>query len=533
MQNVRTALDLVRKAGLVVPFVVLGLGANTAAQSTCGLGPSAPSDLPDPGEVYILNSVGTKWISTDMDTLTLTLQTPKTYTFTRDPRPVVWAQLWNPGSTPAGGWPTDNPTRIYWSDTADTNGNSVADGVDAVIDQLDFLYSEGWRRIHLRLPGGRIATEQVGTPTWEDNKMNMQQWWHLPQSLRDDFTKQIGNWVTVNTDAELGVYIGRRVNVAWNPCVSNGEVDLNGDCYDCTDTANWIDADPANPGFDWGWLGGAARADVRDRDYMENLYLNVMPWIDMGIEEIHFDNFSSTATTPTAWSEFQNLVTSPDWYTYKFGAEALTTDGGAGGTPWRDTELTIAPLSCTTNFFANQGYVNDTSVPAGRTINVTYPNPDEPAGGWTGDPETELVVILFDQGSSVEKEPATWNSADYHDLAVSEYVLGTRVAGLGMSLTADVESIQRKIQNVYDWPLVALDNCERADINGDGTVDNTDLLLILDLTSGTLSRDALPGPWQPSGAFNDGYGIYHGDINDDGVVNSSDYFAWVTAVTGC
>ena len=95
---------------------------------------------------------------------------------------------------------------------------------------------------------------------------------------------------------------------------------------------------------------------------------------------------------------------------------------------------------------------------------------------------------------------------------------------------ADETEYRQRLRMIYDFNPddgFELDACFAGDVNMDGMISQQDELDMIGLAFGIdTSRPPLPGPWATSGDFDDGLGLWHGDYNDDGVLNVHDYCAW-------
>lgn len=210
---------------------------------------------------------------------------PSQWEFVPDRRPSVIVPLFN------GNW-NGNALGLnhdwYESDFEDPMGtgtdttpaNGVPDTFDKLIQQLDRLYDDGFRRVILRLPAGGV----------ESQAMSASQWWSMPLWWREAFEEHIGDWIadkaTASDPVSMGLYMGYPVN---DPC------DLD--------------------------MTGAREPDPTDTDDMCTFYQNIKPWMDVGFQEFWLDASREDAAdmlTLQHSADYSGLI--------KFGGEAIPVD---------------------------------------------------------------------------------------------------------------------------------------------------------------------------------------------------------------
>ena len=97
---------------------------------------------------------------------------PDAADFVPDRRPSLGINVFGgPCLTPPSGGPS------WWHDLGDADGNGIVDAVDTLIGRLDDGYTDGWRRMIIRLPAGAYT-----------GQMSSSQWWPMPDSKRQSLT---------------------------------------------------------------------------------------------------------------------------------------------------------------------------------------------------------------------------------------------------------------------------------------------------------------------------------------------------------
>ena len=479
-------------------------------------------DVADEENAWVLDSTGTEWNRTVGGVPEDTPYVVRGHT--RDPRPVLTVNFWRSGAPPI----TDNYFDVQWilppvgGNQPDANSNMIWDGIDNALTVLQAAYDRGWRRIQLRYPGGYMGTTLAGTapsPHNTTNLVSMSQWWYLPQTQRDAFEDTIGAWINSNTDVEVTLYLGRTSAEPWSPCRGNGEY-YSGDgttTYDCTGT-----------NYSGGINDVFPQSDPKNSDFMERAYQNLQYWFDdMGVDGACFDNYSGSANT-----YFQAFRGSPNWDgTSYLACEAYVMDGDmSDGSLYTVSESELYPQAAYSSYLGDQDIIDydDETVPG--HLNISTPS---------GATNSEYLMVHQYVSYEVGGVTKTLTPDDYCIETVASYPQGGYVVGAfvnvyeGSTFAATEPNFHRMTRLIYDFDLADLDPCDQADVNGDGCVNGDDYTLLGDILTGTVVRPANPGPWSGSGPFNDGYGIYHGDINDDGVVSPADTSAWVMAYNVC
>ncbi|MEM8757149.1 MAG: hypothetical protein AAGF47_05130 [Planctomycetota bacterium] len=471
--------------------------------------PIKPDSMPDNTGAWVLSADGTHWQS-DNGCGTI-LQTPNvTRGFDRDPRPIMTIQFSEPSPDRRT---LENPTGIYW--------HRERAGIQLVVDTLDRMYDKGWRRIQLRYPGGQIALAPTtpddppnprhpvevvtGIPSVPGGLVTMAQWWFLHQDERDAFTLAVSYWIQEHPDVEMTLYLGRTSAEPWNPCSGSWVVTLpditdptSTDCYNCLGT-EYAPSDPSNA------------------EFMRRTYSNLQPFWNIGFSGATFDNYSGS--TNGFFPDFRN---SPDFDGTTFlAAEAFVTDGAVppDTTIINDVEANKYPMMAYTNFVTNPNFGQIIDPQTGA---LNYP---APRGSATGDPTTEIHInIQWRNGINTN----AWSINNIAEYPTQYYTPGGHYTAWSATLAEPNHNLM--IRKIYDFPIDSLTDCERGDVNGDGQLNIADGDLLTLIMVGAVVRPPNPGPWAATGDFNDGLGIYHGDINDDGVVDFDDWTAWSSLV---
>jgi hypothetical protein len=196
--------------------------------------------------------------------------------------------------------------------------NNIPDQFDWLLGQLEGQYDHGYRRIVLNVPGGHpMGVSQIGAEQWA----SMAPW---RQALMDDYVK---GWLESKNDPtlELGVYIGYATN-AWTGSFplteqdamcsdSNGfntVVQVPGDHFPCT----W--QYPCEGMTSWHFPVSTAAADAC------LFYENVVPWFEnAGVSMVWLDAGAAEPEEMRQWAYSPNYY-NPTTYEHciRFGGEA-------------------------------------------------------------------------------------------------------------------------------------------------------------------------------------------------------------------
>lgn len=214
---------------------------------------------------------------------------PLEWEFRPDRRPVVFVPLYisGHGANPLGVEPKwydddiEDPCAVSGTDVNPANG--APDVFERLMEMLNRLYDDGYRRIVLYVPAGNVDNQTY---------MSSSQWYTMPEWRRQAFEDYVAPWIEAKAWADapvsMGVYAGYRID---DPC-----------SHDTT---------------------SAAYPDLEDSDDTCTVYQNIQPWIDLGFTEYWFD---ASAGGPG----FVTLQFSDDYYgVIKFGGEAIPVTGGS------------------------------------------------------------------------------------------------------------------------------------------------------------------------------------------------------------
>jgi len=355
----------------------------------------------------------------------------------------------------------------------DETSPAIPDAIDNLLWRLEAAYDAGFRRIMLNRPAGSVG-----------NTVSMSQWWTIPEWKRDWLVSNDGlkGWICNHTDCDVGIYIGYTFK--------NMEGDNDGDPCTLELGENTVDPDNANP------------------NEMEIVKQNLQPWIDIGIKFVCFDYtagadqlITGCGTTVFADSITEHMLAlqqSPDYLgILKFMGEQYPAD--LFGCPSPTHYIPDAALIEEGAYFSSvggwNGFAGINPNNAGTFINGWDFSADNveagmvfgmesPISGW-GAITIESIQRLKDMGYT----PWVYETIKFHN--------------------CDALHVNEFIYRVYDFGDVC-----RADFNGDGCVNSTDV-----------------------SAFNAQYAIYagigttfwEGDVNGNNVINSTDASDFVNA----
>ena len=496
----------------------------------------------------------------------------------RRPQTVLW--LWQSGSqtnNPRGlrSWwydeddcscvPTDQASCLWdghfdWDtnengemDVGETpNPNGRPDAIDGLISELDRLYEEGWRRIILFQPAGKVVKQDMAGS----------QWYTMPKWKRDWFENDVSGvkaWMNNHLDVEISVY--QKFSVGWYNSICEAENDIEqptGDPCDPLDPSLLVDGNYVYPcdwlsgktgqqphtprpnlpsdlalveritkpwqdlgiGVVWDAAGGSARDEACDIIYSPAYYdsVNGDAYVHMAVEGI-----PKYATTDNPCDSSVTRNEPHPYYLDRMPAmmvlhTAERTDENGGLNPWKQQPGTGAwvkdadPSTVVLEDVTPDLY--ETAVPAGVT---------KTAWRWEAEDNWEASMLLINLPTL--KNPITdedewkepWSRSSAMELLHRAYVSKgfTLIDGSNMQWddvpTSGLQSHQwgEIVKRIYGFGMLK----DARDFNGDGVVGPEDAQLFV--YHWNLSQSVIP-------AAHEHFTYFHGDINNDGVVDGID-----------
>ncbi len=384
---------------------------------------------------------------------------------------------WNDDSADPG-----NPTII-------ATGFTVPNSVVWLRNRLESLYDEGWRRVILFNPAGIVP----------DEKFASGQWWTLSDVKRQGLNEWIRPWLEAHPDFSVGVWIGFRLT---------DECDLD--------------------------MSYRRDPDSRDAVDMAMIYRNVRPWFDdAGISEYWFDQGSPVQVAV-------RTINSPDLADLKIGIEVPYAIDAVGNV---DSKIPMpgserkAPWVAALLWYEN---IAHGQLPGPDHVGITDGCIDNQ---WNVDPATTEYAIFLRSFGDIDKywgQLTCQQGTNYNqfggDSAVSINPLG-QFTGVTLQLLEDWRDrgfvlwtnrsawrdiialvTPRSVQS-FDpaiiAPLASSPNLCLADLDRNGTVDGTDIAILL-------------GRWDRTDLA-----AIDGDLDYDGVIGSGDLASLVAVMGPC
>ena len=395
---------------------------------------------------------------------------PDAADFVPDRRPALVINVFGgPCLTPPSGGPS------WWLDLGDADGNGIVDGVDTLIGKLDDSYTDGWRRMIIRLPAGSYP-----------GLMTSSQWWPMPDAKRQSLSDTLPAWLATHTDATVGLYCGYSILDPCRLCMQ-----ACGGCTDCETGLSDCNICPECSG-----LPPAHWPQTTNADDMCIVHQNIEPWIALGVYEIWLD--ASGGAQPALWDTTLRLAGNPDYVgRIRMASEAIAIDFQSGG-------LSVPMLSVVERM---------PFVSLRRYYEIFGGN--APVEAWTFDPaNTEVHAMFMTNQFCVDQNPNDGDPCtDCYDWCegvpdppvidvINDYIQRGFVA-----TPSEVEA--EHVRRILDMNTQSLPCIEDLDVDGD--VDGADadrLAMNIGMTTGAT--------------------LYHGDIDFDGDVDIIDYFLLVS-----
>jgi hypothetical protein len=423
--------------------------------------------------------------------------------------------------------------------------NSIPDGFDWVLRQLDGFYCEGWRRFLFYAPAGDLDGE-------DPQYLPSAQYWTLPQWQRDGFEQYIRPWIEAHRgwqdpadDVSVGVYMGFRI------------------------------CDPCRLGMD-----DAHVPDPAARDDMCLFYQNVRPWMDLGFTEVWLDAAAGIQLGNV--DAFLQIRESPDYQgLVRIGAEGVPVvqDCDTGGRDPHPCRISRSPFMALQSFleWGNFGFFGRGGCGCPVPGCISPYGPTNPAPEdlvleemWQLPPQSEVGVWLVPGASQPASTAAKvqsyrdhgfvpWSGSeevddlinDAYGFGLFDFQLNNRVfpdgcpgcrGGCGSCCSQDLGSADCD----GDGVATAADNCvvvanvDQADTDGDGRGDACDACTDSDgdgfgdpgFAGNRCARDNCPLDPNPDQRDGDGDGVgdacdapvrlLRGDSNVDAGVDVSD-----------
>ncbi len=342
--------------------------------------------------------------------------------------------------------------------------------------RLNQAWANGFRRVLLFKPGGSLYTQKV----------QQAHYGYLTDEQKHLLNTELFDWIhrarLADPDFDIGVFLG-----AWQsgstctPCVT--DAGSNG-YWDCSD-------EEAELGFEFN----TRLFNPTDRSSMEEVYHNLMPWMDIGCSSLWLDNAAHKLPKDVGdypgHDRLLDLTQSPDYAGVKILGEAIPS--------YADGYMMERPVAHAAWFAHLQFLIgDDDGVPIGKGWLTGGARDDQLV-----DPTTsELIVLFANPDGSGDGPPYTIETmADARDR--------------GYIVWVNNETAVPMLQRLYDGEDDAFYQASAgalSDFNGDGAVNCTDYTLFLRNWFVTRS-DA---------TFGADYAVWDGDINNDDLVDSRD-----------
>lgn len=407
---------------------------------------------------------------------------PNEYDWLPNRLPAAWINL-RPGNycTATGG--NFRGLQPWWYESDDDpwyQAPATWDVCEAFTDlyqKLDEAYGHGFRRFILNLPAGMVRAQNMASS----------QWWPMPEWKRNLFTCFIEEWLSNRPDTQFEVYGAFQVNDPASLCMTDNaygaHTSVSGTCV-----SNLTIAD-GQKYYPCLYSDTAFSPSAFDQSDVCLFHTTNYPWQQLNFTRVWMDWAHHN------WSDFKEFPYCPLYAPgtdepHFLGMEAFPMDHSDPDHP----EIVMSRAEhCPAIIFS--GHIP--SVDDDQSWDVSSNAPD-----------TELVVVISTESyfESQHDSDSVYDMFDVLAWTQRGFVLGAQGVGsigsdpASLSALALIEFMKR----VYDFGPIA----NRADFNGDGTVDSKD-----------------------QSDFSAAYALYqgktgcnwvHGDLNGDNTVNLTD-----------
>lgn len=404
------------------------------------------------------------------------------------------AMRWNPMAHPGvtlsawNGLTVDMTQDIYGPDTDGDYRPDPVDGGDGVVDSANFLierlnglYDQGWRRIILHRPTGYHSDRPPAVPSNAMPADSIVSFHAMPDYKKEVYGCHLKRWKRQHPEVSLEIFI----------------------VPSYAQYTNYYTVRPRD-----GWADRASVAEVVNE---------WRAWANSGIDVIWLDESAA------AYEDIQNLNNSPNMITRDgrkilFGGENFRKEGCAGVNMWNYDDVSNSqickhlPTDAIPYITSNQfsGWINGHEV-----LSVDF------------DPSTTASNVMLNREASnpnnkigIPDNSLFLNAQTVPDLVGYDFDKPFDVISAlkqqGHVIWAMNNSYHESTKRIFDFGEIT---CP-ADLDMDGDVTTADYNMFMDVFQSTQQRSQ-----------NRALTIMDGDLYPDDQINSADYFLFVSMYT--